>query len=136
MKKPKKILSNTPSKLRQLLKRNHESWRLQFRPRPKLCELIEQLVAANNFEIQLKNMIGIQIRYWQLCRPKAVVTLLRIIRDSTKTAQSTSDFCKLTASTAFRKQNSPTQHATLPLLTKSGKSKAIKHGVRSTTKAT
>lgn len=136
MKKPKKILSNKPSKLRQLLKRNHESWRLQFRPRPKLCELIEQLVAANNFEIQLKNMIGIRIRYWQLCRPKAVVTLLRIIRDSTKTARSTSDFCKLTVFTAFRKQNSPTQHAILPLLTKSGKGKATKHGVRSITKAT
>nr|DAX29307.1 MAG TPA: hypothetical protein [Caudoviricetes sp.] len=62
MRKPQKILSNKPSKLRQLLKRNHESWRLRFRPRLKLCELIEQLVAANNFEIQLKNMIGIRIQ--------------------------------------------------------------------------
>lgn len=136
MKKPKKILSNKSSKLRQLLKRNHESWRLQFRPRPKLCELIEQLVAANNFEISLKNMTGIRIRCWQLCVLKVVVTLLRIIRGSTKTVRSTSDFCKLTASTAFRKQNSPTQHATLPSLTKSGKSKATKHGVRSIIKAT
>lgn len=123
------------SKLRPIAKLQPELWRFQLSPRPKLASS-QAKVGAKSFEIWLHNTAGTRQQCWQLCRPKAVAAPLRIIRGSTKTAPSTSAYSKLTAFTAFRKQNSLTPHATSPLLTKSGKSKATKRGVRSITKAT